>query len=170
MGESSHCAAHRSAAFHAGLRSSPSVAWILHRTPTMAPGSIRLRLPGIDCVSTTPGWAVGENAVFFPNSSDGWVVGHSYPAIPEARPVRSTGGGVEEPGCNGVQHSVYPLRGLDSDLPPSGELVTLNGTEILQFREGKIVEHWRGPHGMHGIGLSPARGVEGWTEGSRNEC
>ena len=77
---------------------------------------------------------------------------------------------VEEPGCNGVQHSVYPLRGLDYDILPSGEPVTIHGTEILRFREGKIVEYWGGPHCMHGIGLSPARGAEGWSERSRNEC
>ena len=40
------------------------------------------------------------------------------------------------------------------DIPPSGRHVTINGTAILRFRDGKIVEHWGGPHCMNGIGLS----------------
>ncbi len=40
------------------------------------------------------------------------------------------------------------------DVPPSGKRVTINGTGILRFRDGKIVEHWGGPHCMNGIGLS----------------
>jgi predicted ester cyclase len=40
------------------------------------------------------------------------------------------------------------------DVPPSGKPVTINGTAILRFRDGKIVEHWGGPHCMNGIGLS----------------
>ena len=39
------------------------------------------------------------------------------------------------------------------DVPPSGRRVTINGTGILRFRDGKIVEHWGGPHCMHGVGL-----------------
>lgn len=31
------------------------------------------------------------------------------------------------------------------DVPPSGERVVINGTAILRFRDGKIVEHWGGP-------------------------
>jgi SnoaL-like polyketide cyclase len=42
------------------------------------------------------------------------------------------------------------------DVPPSGERVTINGAAILRFRDGKIVEHWGGPHCMRGVGLSPA--------------
>ena len=40
------------------------------------------------------------------------------------------------------------------DIPPSGKFVTINGTAILRFRDGKIVEHWGGPHCSQGIGLS----------------
>jgi predicted ester cyclase len=40
------------------------------------------------------------------------------------------------------------------DVPPSGERVTINGTAILRMRDGLVVEHWGGPHCMHGIGLS----------------
>jgi hypothetical protein len=40
------------------------------------------------------------------------------------------------------------------DVPPSGERVTINGTAILRMRDGQVVEHWGGPHCMHGIGLT----------------
>ena len=40
------------------------------------------------------------------------------------------------------------------DVPPSGERVTINGTAILRMKDGRVVEHWGGPHCMHGIGLS----------------
>jgi predicted ester cyclase len=40
------------------------------------------------------------------------------------------------------------------DVPPSGERVTINGTAILRFRDGMIVEHWGGPHCMNGVGLA----------------
>jgi len=40
------------------------------------------------------------------------------------------------------------------DVPPSGERVTINGTAILRLRDGMVVEHWGGPHCMHGIGLA----------------
>jgi len=39
------------------------------------------------------------------------------------------------------------------DLPPSGRPVTINGTGILRIRDGKIVEHWGGPHCQQGLGL-----------------
>ena len=39
------------------------------------------------------------------------------------------------------------------DVPPSGEPVTIDGTAILRLRDGQVVEHWGGPHCMHGIGL-----------------
>ena len=42
------------------------------------------------------------------------------------------------------------------DVPPSGKRVTINGTAILRFRDGKIVEHWGGPHCMKGVGLTTA--------------
>jgi predicted ester cyclase len=41
------------------------------------------------------------------------------------------------------------------DVPPSGEPVTINGTAILRVRDGRIVEHWGGPHCQAGIGLRP---------------
>jgi predicted ester cyclase len=47
-------------------------------------------------------------------------------------------------------HSGAPYYGI----PPSGKRVTINGTAILRFRDGKVVEHWGGPHCMSGIGLS----------------
>jgi steroid delta-isomerase-like uncharacterized protein len=39
------------------------------------------------------------------------------------------------------------------DLPPSGNPVEINGTAILRLRDGRIVEHWGGPHCQHGLGL-----------------
>jgi predicted ester cyclase len=39
------------------------------------------------------------------------------------------------------------------DVPPSGAFVTIAGTAILRFRDGRIVEHWGGPHCMKGVGL-----------------
>jgi predicted ester cyclase len=39
------------------------------------------------------------------------------------------------------------------DVPPSGEPVEINGTAILRMRDGKIVEHWGGPHCQKGLGL-----------------
>jgi predicted SnoaL-like aldol condensation-catalyzing enzyme len=31
--------------------------------------------------------------------------------------------------------------------------VVINGTAILRMRDGKIVEHWGGPHCQEGLGL-----------------
>ena len=39
------------------------------------------------------------------------------------------------------------------DVEPSGEPVMINGTAILRMRDGKIVEHWGGPHCQKGLGL-----------------
>ena len=39
------------------------------------------------------------------------------------------------------------------DVAPSGEPVEINGTAILRMRDGKIVEHWGGPHCQKGLGL-----------------
>ena len=39
------------------------------------------------------------------------------------------------------------------DVPPSGNSVEINGTAILRMRDGKIVEHWGGPHCQLGLGL-----------------
>jgi len=36
---------------------------------------------------------------------------------------------------------------------PSGEPVEINGTAVLRIRDGKIVEHWGGPHCQEGLGL-----------------
>ena len=38
------------------------------------------------------------------------------------------------------------------DVPPSGEPVEINGTAILRIRDGKVVEHWGGPHCQRGLG------------------
>jgi hypothetical protein len=45
------------------------------------------------------------------------------------------------------------------DVPPSGERVTINGTAIPRLRDGMVVEHWGGPHCMHGIGLTRVVGL-----------
>lgn len=39
------------------------------------------------------------------------------------------------------------------DVAPSGNPVEINGTAILRMRDGKIVEHWGGPHCQLGLGL-----------------
>ena len=39
------------------------------------------------------------------------------------------------------------------DVPASGDPVEINGTAILRMRDGKIVEHWGGPHCQLGLGL-----------------
>jgi len=39
------------------------------------------------------------------------------------------------------------------DVPASGEPVEINGTAVLRIRDGKIVEHWGGPHCQAGLGL-----------------
>jgi predicted ester cyclase len=39
------------------------------------------------------------------------------------------------------------------DVAPSGEKVVINGTAVLRIRDGKIVEHWGGPHCQNGVGL-----------------
>jgi predicted ester cyclase len=37
---------------------------------------------------------------------------------------------------------------------PSGKPVEINGTAILRIRDGRIVEHWGGPHCQDGVGLT----------------
>lgn len=37
---------------------------------------------------------------------------------------------------------------------PTGKPVTINGTAILRIRDGRIVEHWGGPHCQDGVGLT----------------
>jgi predicted ester cyclase len=39
------------------------------------------------------------------------------------------------------------------DVPASGLPVTINGTGIMRIRDGKVVEHWGGPHCQQGLGL-----------------
>jgi predicted ester cyclase len=39
------------------------------------------------------------------------------------------------------------------DVPPSGNPVIINGTGILRIRDGKVAEHWGGPHCQKGLGL-----------------
>lgn len=41
------------------------------------------------------------------------------------------------------------------DVEPSGDPVEINGTAILRIQDGKIVEHWGGPHCQKGLGLIP---------------
>lgn len=38
-------------------------------------------------------------------------------------------------------------------VPPSGKPVKINGTAIVRFENGKVAEHWGGPHCMNGVGL-----------------
>ena len=41
-------------------------------------------------------------------------------------------------------------------VPPTGKPVVINGTAVLRVRDGKIVEHWGGPHCQDGVGLTHA--------------
>jgi predicted ester cyclase len=55
--------------------------------------------------------------------------------------------------------SNWTVRGTHTGTPfygvaPSGEAVVINGTAILRIRDGKIVEHWGGPHCQDGVGLT----------------
>ena len=47
-------------------------------------------------------------------------------------------------------HTGTPFYGVGA----SGQPVEINGTAILRIREGKIVEHWGGPHCQDGVGLT----------------
>jgi len=40
------------------------------------------------------------------------------------------------------------------DVPASGKPVEINGTAVLRVRDGKIAEHWGGPHCQMGVGLT----------------
>ncbi len=40
------------------------------------------------------------------------------------------------------------------DVAASGQPVVINGTAILRMRDGKVVEHWGGPHCQDGLGLT----------------
>lgn len=47
-------------------------------------------------------------------------------------------------------HTGTPFNGV----PASGAPVEINGTAILRIVDGKIVEHWGGPHCQDGVGLT----------------
>ena len=54
--------------------------------------------------------------------------------------------------------SNWTLRGTHTgtafyEVGPSGRPIEINGTAILRIRDGKIVEHWGGPHCQKGLGL-----------------
>ena len=38
------------------------------------------------------------------------------------------------------------------DVEPTGLPVEINGTAVLRIRDGRIVEHWGGPHCQKGLG------------------
>jgi predicted ester cyclase len=55
--------------------------------------------------------------------------------------------------------SNWTVRGTHTGTPfngvaPSGKPVEINGTAILRMKDGKIVEHWGGPHCQDGVGLT----------------
>ena len=55
--------------------------------------------------------------------------------------------------------SNWTVRGTHTGTPfygvaASGNPVEINGTAILRIRDGKIVEHWGGPHCQDGVGLT----------------
>ena len=69
--------------------------------------------------------------------------------------VRREAPGCDELSTDAARYVVYrddgePYYGI----PASGKRITINGTAILRMRDGKVVEHWGGPHCMNGIGLS----------------
>lgn len=54
--------------------------------------------------------------------------------------------------------SNWTVKGTHTGTPffevaPSGNPVEINGTAVLRIRDGKIVEHWGGPHCQLGLGL-----------------
>jgi len=72
----------------------------------------------------------------------------------------------------GIVIANWTMRGTHTGgsyfgVPASGKEVEINGTGIVRFEDGKIVEHWGGPHCMHGIGL--LAGVETPTKLSAEE-
>lgn len=55
--------------------------------------------------------------------------------------------------------SNWTVRGTHTGTPfydvgASGQPVEINGTAILRIRDGKIIEHWGGPHCQNGVGLT----------------
>jgi predicted ester cyclase len=64
--------------------------------------------------------------------------------------------------CGDIVVSNWTITGTHTgapfyDLQPSGERVTINGTAVLRLEDGKIVEHWGGPHCPDGLGVKGAR-------------
>jgi predicted ester cyclase len=60
--------------------------------------------------------------------------------------------------CGDIIVSNWTVKGTHTgtafyDVPPSGEPVEINGTGILCMRDGKVIEHWGGPHCQQGLGL-----------------
>ena len=58
--------------------------------------------------------------------------------------------------------SNWTLTGTHDGAPffgaaPTGKPVTINGTAILRMKDGKVVEHWGGPHCAEGLGVAGAR-------------
>lgn len=58
--------------------------------------------------------------------------------------------------------SNWTLTGTHTGAPffgvaPSGQTVAINGTAILRMRDGRVVEHWGGPHCSEGLGVAGAR-------------
>jgi predicted ester cyclase len=58
--------------------------------------------------------------------------------------------------------SNWTLSGTHDGAPffgvaPTGRPVTINGTAILRMKDGKVVEHWGGPHCAEGLGVAGAR-------------
>jgi len=47
-------------------------------------------------------------------------------------------------------HTGTPFYGVAA----SGQPVEINGTAVLRIVDGKIVEHWGGPHCQDGVGLT----------------
>jgi predicted ester cyclase len=47
-------------------------------------------------------------------------------------------------------HTGTPFNGLEAQ----GQPVEINGTAVLRMKDGKIVEHWGGPHCQDGIGMT----------------
>ena len=55
--------------------------------------------------------------------------------------------------------SNWTVRGTHTGTPfygvaASGAPVEINGTAVLRMKDGKIVEHWGGPHCQDGVGLT----------------
>jgi predicted ester cyclase len=59
-------------------------------------------------------------------------------------------------------HTGAPLFGA----PPTNARRVINGTAIMRFENGKIAEHWGGPHCPFGIGVAlPGAAPDDWAPG-----